>query len=103
MAENPQQTVRELQELVVEYVKQETVGPLKDLRDHIGWALGGAALLGFGFLFFEIGILRLLQEETYPHLTGNWSWVPYALTVVVAAIIIGIVLMILRRKKASEL
>jgi membrane protein implicated in regulation of membrane protease activity len=103
LAENPQQTVRELQELIVTYVKQETVEPLTDLRNHVGWAIAGAVLLGFGTLFLEIGLLRLIQEETFPHLTGNWSWVPYLIVVVASALAVLIVWSVRSRRKAKQL
>ena len=97
MADNPQQTIRELRDLVVEYTKQETVEPIKGLGRYIGYGLGAALLLGFGFMFLSIGILRLIQEETFPHLTGNWSWVPYLITVVIMAIGVAIAVWFMRR------
>ena len=97
LADNPQQTIRELRDLVVEYTKQETVEPIKGLGRYIGYGLGAALLLGFGFMFLSIGILRLIQEETFPHLTGNWSWVPYLITVVIMAIGVAIAVWFMRR------
>ena len=38
-------------------------------------------------MFLAIGVLRVLQEETFPHLTGNWSWVPYAVVVVATGLL----------------
>jgi hypothetical protein len=38
-------------------------------------------------MFLAIGALRVLQEETFPHLTGNWSWVPYAVDVVATGLL----------------
>jgi hypothetical protein len=77
------QLVAELRELVVAYFKQETVVPLKQLGRYVGFGLGGALLLGFGALFIGIGGLRVLQTETDTTFTGNWSWVPYLIVVVV--------------------
>ena len=87
MADNPQQTIRELRDLVVAYAKQETVEPIKGLGKFIGFGLAGAVLMGFGIMFVAIGVLRVLQEETFPHLTGNWSWVPYAVVVVATGLL----------------
>jgi len=87
VADNPQQTIRELRDLVVAYAKQETVEPIKGLGRYVGFGLAGAILMGFGIMFLAIGVLRVLQEETFPHLTGNWSWVPYAVVVVATGLL----------------
>src|SRR5262249_29727702 len=99
VAENPQETVRELQQLVIAYAKQETLEPLKGLGKYAGWRIGAALLLGFGFAFVEIGLLRVLQEETGTALTGNWSWVPYAATIGVAVIVASIFVVLARRRQ----
>ena len=101
MAENPQQTIRELRELVVEYAKQETVEPLKGLGRYVAWGIAGALLLGLGFVFLAIGALRALQDETYPHFTGNWSWVPYAIVVFGSFLVAGLVWMARGKRKTS--
>ncbi len=101
LAENPQETIRELRALVVEYAKQETVEPLKGLGRYVAWGVGGALLLGMGVVFLAIGALRALQEQTYPHLTGNWSWVPYAIVVFGALILAGLAWMARGKRKTS--
>jgi hypothetical protein len=88
VADNPQETIRELRELVVEYAKQETLEPLLGLRRYVGFGLLGAVLLGTGSMFLQIGFLRLLQDQTGPHLRGNWSWVPY-IAVIVASVTVA--------------
>jgi len=85
VAENPQETVRELQSLVVSYAKQETVEPLKALGRYAGFGFAAALLIGTGVVFIEIGLLRLLTDQTGTALTGNFSWVPYAVVVAVSA------------------
>jgi hypothetical protein len=99
VADNPQETVRELQELVVAYAKQETLEPLKGLGKYAGWRIAAAVLLGLGFAFVEIGLLRVLQEETGTALTGNWSWVPYAVTIAVAVIVASVFIVLARRRQ----
>lgn len=77
MGDTPQETVRELKELVVEYAKQETIEPLKGLGRYLAFGVAGALLIGAGVVFLAIGGLRALQEQTGGHLTGNYSWIPY--------------------------
>jgi hypothetical protein len=67
----------ELWELVVAYLKQETVEPIKDLGRFVGWGLAGSMLLAIGLPLLVLTLLRAVQQETKPHLTGNWSWAPY--------------------------
>jgi hypothetical protein len=104
LADNPQDTVRELRVLVVEYAKQETVEPIKGLGKYAGFGIGGAALLGLGTVFFAIGLLRLLQDETGTTFTGAWSWVPYVIVIAVSILIAAIVWMLRgkRKRKASD-
>jgi hypothetical protein len=82
VADNPQQTVRELKDLVVAYAKQETTDPLKGLGRYIGYGLAGAVLMGTGIGFLAIGLLRALQGNRGWLFHGNWSWVPYAIDVI---------------------
>ena len=83
MADNPQQTIRELKELVIAYAKQETLDPLKGLGRYVAYGVGGALLIGTGVMFCALGALRALQgDRDGPHFTGNWSWAPYAIVVV---------------------
>ncbi len=77
-------------QLTVDYLKQETVDPLRGLGRFLYMGIAGAFFLAFGILLILLGILRLLQTETGTALTGNWSWVPYAVVVVLGLGIIAI-------------
>jgi len=100
VADDPQQTIRELKTLVVEYTKQETLDPLIGLGRYAGFGVGGAVLLGVGYLFVAMGSLRILQTETGTTFTGNWSWVPYAIVVAGSAVIAGLIYLLrVRRTK----
>jgi len=82
VADNPQETLRELRDLIVAYVKQETIEPIKGLGRYIAFGIVGALLMGTGIVFVEIGVLRVLEGTSDdPHFTGNWSWAPYAIVV----------------------
>lgn len=94
------QLVSELYELVVAYLKQETVVPLKALGRYIAFGLVGAVLLGFGVVFLTMAALRALQAETGSTFAGNWSWAPYG--VVIMALGVGGALTWVARGAAKE-
>ena len=77
-------------QLTVDYLKQETVEPLKGLGRFLYMGIAGSFCLAGGILLILIGILRLLQTETGSALTGDWSWVPYAVVVLLGIGVIGV-------------
>ena len=77
-------------QLTVDYVKQETIDPLRGIGRFLSMGIAGAFFLAFGIFLILIGILRLLQTETGTALTGNWSWVPYAVVLVLAVLVIAV-------------
>jgi hypothetical protein len=81
------QLVLELRDLVVTYVKQETIVPLRQLGRYAGFGIAGALLLGLGVILLGVGGLRALQTETGSTFTGDWSWAPYL--IVFAALLLG--------------
>jgi len=100
VADNPQQTIRELKELLIAYAKQETIDPLKGLGRYVAFGLAGALLLGTGITFLAVGALRALQgDHDGPHFTGNWSWAPYAIVVVGALAIAALSWFVGTRKR----
>jgi hypothetical protein len=74
--------ITELWDLVLSYLKQETLEPLKGLKNFVLWGIVGALLLSIGLPILAIALLRVLQFETGTHLTGNLSWLPYVITLV---------------------
>jgi hypothetical protein len=100
VADNPQQTARELKDLVIAYAKQEATDPLKGLLRYVGWGLAGALLLGTGAGFLAIGALRAIQGNRGWFVHGNWSWTPYM--IVVIALVIVAALVWLGRSKRSK-
>jgi len=79
-------------QLTVDYLKQETIEPLKGLGRFLYMGIAGSFFLAFGILLILLGVLRLLQTETGTALTGDWSWVPYAVVVVlgIAVIVVAV-------------
>jgi hypothetical protein len=77
-------------QLTVDYLKQETVQPLKGLGRFLYMGIAGSFFLAFGLLLILLGVLRLLQTETGTALTGHWSWVPYAAVFLLGLAVIGV-------------
>jgi hypothetical protein len=77
-------------QLTVDYLKQEVVEPLRGLGRFLYMGIAGSFFLAFGLLLILLGVLRLLQTETGSALTGDWSWVPYAVTVVLGIAVIAV-------------
>lgn len=77
-------------QLTVDYVKQETIEPLRGLGRFLGFGIIGSLALAFGILLLLLGVLRLLQTETGTALTGHWSWVPYAVVILLGVVVIGV-------------
>ena len=77
-------------QLTVDYLKQETIEPLRGLGRFLYMGIAGSFCLAFGILLILLGVLRLLQTETGTALTGDWSWVPYAAVVVLGLAVIGV-------------
>jgi len=82
------QLVLELRDMVITYVKQETLVPLRQLGRYIGFGVAGSLLLGLGAVLLGVGALRGLQTETGETFAGDWSWAPY-LIVFVALLLCG--------------
>jgi hypothetical protein len=77
-------------QLTVDYLKQETIDPLRGLGRFLYMGIAGSVFLAFGILLVLVGILRLLQTETGSALTGDMSWVPYAVVVLLGILVIAV-------------
>ena len=88
----------ELWELTRTYAKQETVEPLKGVGRFLAYGVGGALLLGVGVILLMLAGLRALQTETGTWFTGNLSWIPYVIVLVVGAALIALALTRIQKK-----
>ncbi len=70
--------VSELWQLVVTYVKQETVDPIRGLGRFVAVGMAAMMALGIGLSLLALAGLRALQTETGSTFHGNLTWVPYA-------------------------
>jgi Putative Actinobacterial Holin-X, holin superfamily III len=75
--------------LTIDYVKQETLEPVKKLGRFLLWGVVGSLLLCIGVVLLLVGVLRLLQGETGAF-HGNLSWLPYVIVIFVALGLAGL-------------
>ena len=91
--------VGDVVDLVKEYAKQETLGPLKGASRWLALGSAGATFLGLGLVLVLLGILRLLQTE-FRAFDGGFSWVPF---VIVLVLCLGLTWIALSRVKKATL
>jgi hypothetical protein len=89
----------ELFELTKSYARQETIDPLKGVGRYLALGVAGALALSIGVILLMLSGLRALQTETSTTFTGNWSWVPYLIVLVVATALIGLAISRIKQKK----
>lgn len=91
--------VNELVGLVKSYAVQETVGPLKQIGRTLAFGSAAAVVYGIAAVLSLVGVLRILQTGTGRVFAGEWSWVPYLLTIGVALVILGAGAALMLRKR----
>ena len=74
--------------LVIAYVKQETLDPLKQLGRFVLFGVVGSVAIAVGTVMLLIATLRVLQTETGAF-DGNLSWLPYLIVAAIAAAVIA--------------
>jgi len=91
--------VGDVVDLVKDYAKQETLGPLKGAGRWLALGSVGATFIGLGLVLVLLGVLRLLQTEL-DAFDGGFSWVPY---VIVFVMCLGLAWVALSRVKKATL
>lgn len=89
----------ELWELVVAYLKQETIGPIKELGRFVAAGVVGSLFLAIGLPLLVLSLLRALQAETGSTFDGNLTWVPYLAAVGLSLLFAGLALFGMNRTK----
>ena len=97
------QVATELWELTVAYAKQETVDPLKGLGRYLGYGVSGSLVFAFGSVLLLLSLLRALQTETGDAFDGNFTWVPYVIVVVTAALLAALLMWRVVKRKGTGL
>ena len=92
----------ELWQLLVDYAKQETVDPIKGLGRFLSYGTGAMLLIGTGGVLLTVSLLRVLQTETGTTFTGNLSWIPYFITLIVASGVIYLSLKAIKRNSSRR-
>ncbi len=80
---------RDAVSLVIAYVKQETLDPLKALGRFVLFGVVGSIAIAVGTIMLLLAGLRVLQTETGTF-HGNLSWVPYLIVAAAALAVIGL-------------
>jgi predicted cobalt transporter CbtA len=88
--------------VIIAYVKQETLEPVKGLGRFVLFGVVGSLLLSVGLLLLLVALLRALQTETGTALSGNLSWVPYGCVAVVALALMGLAVWRVARGPAAR-
>jgi len=81
--------IGELWRLVLAYFRQETVEPVRNLGRFVAFGVAGSLVLGIGVSLLILAVLRFFQTETGSTFTGNLSWVPYLIMLVVSLVLAG--------------
>src|SRR5438309_9632942 len=81
--------ISELWRLVLAYFRQETLEPVRNLGRFVAFGVAGSLVLGLGVGLLILAVLRFFQTETGSTFTGNLSWVPYVIMLVVSLVLAG--------------
>ncbi len=77
-------------QLVVDYAKQETLGPLRGLGRFVAFGVVGSTFLAVGLVVLLLSGLRALQTETGTTFSGNRTWLPYLATAGASVLVAGL-------------
>jgi hypothetical protein len=90
-------------ELVKDYARQETLGPIKGAGRWLAAGAAGALLLGTGCVFLVLGSLRMLQNEFGRSFRGSWmSMLPYLFAFIASLAVMGVAAWRISKKKTLQ-
>lgn len=100
-AKSPVDKIGEFATMVVDYAKQETLDPLKNLKRYLARGMAGALCLGLGLVFLLLALLRGLQsidafakDGAEP---GASTLVPYAITLLAGFVVVALFVGMIKR------
>ena len=95
--------ISQVVDLVKEYVRQETLGPIKGAGRWLGRGVVGAVLIGTGCVFLVLSGLRLIQNEFGRSFRGQWmSLLPYLFAFVISLAVMGVAAWRITTKKTLQ-
>ena len=89
-ASSEQASVGEVIDYVKTYARQETVGPLKGAGRWIGLGAGGAIALGLGLSLVLLGVLRMLQSESFGFEGPRLTFLNYGIVLLVCVLLLAL-------------
>ena len=99
--------------LSLDYIKQETKGPLAGIGRTLAAGVAGALLIGTGLVLCAMALLRGLQSAFATevsvakpsgegHLSGSFSWAPYMIAALGCLVLIGLVVVLIQRSTRAR-
>lgn len=79
-------SIGQLVQMVKDYARQETLGPLQGAGRWIGVGIAGSVVMAFGLAFLVLAVLRMFQYEFDTFDTRLLSLVPYGFALLVCVI-----------------
>lgn len=90
-------------DLVKDYARQETLGPIKGAGRWLAAGAAGAVLIGTGCVLLVLGALRMVQNEFGKSFRGSWtSLLPYLFAFVASLAVMGIAAWRISKKKTLQ-
>jgi hypothetical protein len=90
-------------DLVKEYARQETLGPIKGVGRWLAAGAAGALLIGTGCVYLVLGALRMIQNEFGRSFRGTWvSLLPYLFAFVISLAVMGMAAWRISKKKTLQ-
>ena len=86
-AQDVSELVRDIGTMLVEYVKQETLEPIKGLARFVALGLAAMVVTGMGIVLLLLGGVRLLQDEAGSAFDGHLKFLPYVFALIVCAVV----------------
>ncbi len=96
-------SISQVIDLVKDYARQETLGPIKGAGRWLAAGAAGAFLLGTGCVFLVLGVLRMVQNEFGKSFRGSWTiMLPYLFAFVASLAVMGVAAWRITKKKTLQ-